>query len=420
MTAKEQCAKFRGVAFMVLRPVSKLDAERWGIARLNELNIKTHILDLTHLLNNEGAIQKTLAAVDNPYKSNNLEVVKSYVQLDSLIKKLSKNTLFIDYIHGVSPITMKTARVFRILQKNKAVYGFISDGALPTGSIVESSNKLGLIGYLAIASIKNPLRLINYGIKEIIKILVNNRYLFPAPNIIFGGNSPILHRYMAERSLDKKILVPINSFDYSVYSEYINSVDSSHLNPNGTCVFLDEALTHHSDFDILGIKPADGGVYYREMNRLFDHIEGKTGLRVVVAAHPRSNYDFFSSVFDGREVIKSCTIDLVAKSSMVIMHMSTSVSFAILFNKPIVVAKIPGANSEGGLNAQVEIMAESIGASLLDIEEDLSTFNPCLIEINQNKYKDYLEKYLLNRNAKNNSTIDILASKVGTISFDHC
>lgn len=420
MAKKGQCTKFQGVAFMVLRPVSKLDAERWGIARLKELNIETHVLDLTHILNHEGAAQKILAAVDNPYENNNVEVVKSYAQLDSLIKKLSKNTLFIDYIHGVSPITMKTARVFRALKKNKAVYGFISDGALPVGSIVKSSNKLGSIRSLAITAIKKPSRLINFTIKEIIKILVKRRYLFPAPNIIFGGNSPILNKYMEERSLDKKILVPINSFDYSIYSEYLNSIDSSHLKLNGTCVFLDEALTHHSDFAILGIKPADGGVYYREMNRLFDHVEEKTGLKVVVAAHPRSNYDYFPSVFDGREVIKGCTIDLVAKSSMVIMHMSTAVSFAILFNKPIVVTKIPGANSEGGLNAQVKTMAESIGVSMLDIEEDLSTFNPCAIEINQNKYKDYLEKYLLNRNAENNLTWNILASRIGEISFDRC
>lgn len=404
---------------MVLRPASKFDAERWGIARLNELNIETHVLDLTRILNNEGVAQKILEAIDNPFENKNVTVVKSYEQLDSLIKKLSKSTLFIDYIHGVSPITMKTARVFRALQKNKAVYGFISDGALPVGSKIDDSNKLGSISSLAINVIRKPRRLINFIINKIIKILVKKRCLFPAPHIILGGKSPILDKYMAERSLDKKILIPINSFDYSIYSEYLNSVGHKPPNLNGTCVFLDEALTHHSDFAILGIEPADEKVYYREMSRLFRHVEQKTGLKVVVAAHPRSNYDCIPNLFDGREVIKGRTIDLVAKSSMVIMHMSTSVSYAILFNKPIIVTKIPGANSEGSLNAQVKVMAESIGASLLDIEGDLSTFNPLLTEINQHKYRDYLEKYLLDRNAENNSTWNILASKIGSISVDH-
>lgn len=421
MQPKKRSSQIQKIVFLVLRPVTKFDIERWGVSHLNRLNIETIVLDLTHLLNNKEVAHKISNGINDPIESESIKIVNSYRQLDSLISGLSKDSLFVDYIHGLSPITIKTARLFRALKKNKAIYGFISDGALPVGGVASSEKLASLrgMGSLIRAIIKDPKRLFNFLINNFIKILARWRLLFPVPQVIFGGNSPILHRFMRERNLNKKILVPINSYDYSVYSEYLKSLDYKSCHTNGTCVFLDEALTHHSDFDILGIKTADEAIYYKAMNLLFRRIEETAGLRVVIAAHPRSSYQDIKNVFDGREIIKGATVDLVAKSDIVVMHMSTSVSYAILFNKPIIAIKIPGLGLDSFLNKQTQIMAKVTGAQLLNIEKDLSSFFPLAVKINVTKYQDYLEKYLLNRNAGSDSTWNIMASKINSISVVH-
>ena len=420
MKSKKTPSKIDSVAFLVLRPVSQLEFDRWGIEYLNRLNINTFILDLTYLLNNEDAACEVVKSVDKPIQNKNLYVVRSYEQLECLIKKLRQDTLFIDYISAVSPITIKTARVFRVLKKCKAAYGFISDGALPVGTteVLSNLSSIRRTSYLIKESFKNPKRLINFLTNQIIKVLVRYRLVFPVPRVIFGGNSPVLERFIIDRALPKNIVVPINSHDFSVYKEYLDRVDGVPADSSGTCVFLDEALTHHSDFAILGIESANAEIYYRDMNSLFSRIERETKLEVVIAAHPRSRYDEGLNPFDGRKIIKGRTVDLVAESQLVVMHMSTSVSYAILFEKPVIVVRIPGVSQDSVLNIQVKTMAESIGSIEIDFGEYISKNIPATRDIDKNKYEEYKERYLVNKNAENYSTSNIVASKIQEIDVE--
>ena len=68
--------------------------------------------------------------------------------------------------------------------------------------------------------------------------------------------------------------------------------------------------------------------------KFFDYIEHKFHVRIIIAAHPKSNYDAKSDYYQGRTIIKGDTARLVKDSSFVIASQSTAINLAILFNKP--------------------------------------------------------------------------------------
>ncbi|MBE7411800.1 MAG: hypothetical protein HS129_07020 [Leptospiraceae bacterium] len=97
-------------------------------------------------------------------------------------------------------------------------------------------------------------------------------------------------------------------------------------------VFLDSGMVNHLyDPDIYKMVPQ---VYYNKMNSVFRIIE-KSGLRVIIASHPTIDYN--KSIFEDREIIKFNTAQLVKYCEFVIVHQSTSHSYAILFKKPIII-----------------------------------------------------------------------------------
>ena len=54
-------------------------------------------------------------------------------------------------------------------------------------------------------------------------------------------------------------------------------------------------------------------------------------------AHPRSNYEKHPELFKKYKIIKGKTIDLVKNSKLVLMHCSTSVNYAVIYKKPIII-----------------------------------------------------------------------------------
>jgi hypothetical protein len=69
-------------------------------------------------------------------------------------------------------------------------------------------------------------------------------------------------------------------------------------------------------------------------DNVFELIEKTYSLEVIIASHPTSNYCI--NDFNGRKIFKGVTNELVKNSKLVLNTVSTSYSFAIFFNKPII------------------------------------------------------------------------------------
>lgn len=99
-------------------------------------------------------------------------------------------------------------------------------------------------------------------------------------------------------------------------------------------VFIDEYFPLHPDLLFFcKQKPGDAEHYRQVLNLFFKKVEEKYGLEIIVAAHPKSNYD--AGCFEGRKIIKGQTVQLVKDAEFVFMHSSAALSFIMMFDKPL-------------------------------------------------------------------------------------
>ena len=405
------------LVFLTRFRISDFEKEKWCFDYLESEGFEILVLDLSKLLNkrlrfdhfNSGRFPGNQAPRDTVEHQ-----VTSYHELDCLVRKLSRDTLFIDYLVGVSGVTLKEERVFRVLKKHKARFTFVLSGSLPLSSslAVSTSGALKVLQSKVLKAVTSPSKLVNYFAAKCILFFTNHQILYSLPVVVFGGESESLSSYIQKRNFDATKLVRINSFDYDASVLFLRKVGGKLPKPKNTCVFLDEAATHHPDFAILGTTASDPKTYYSSMNSFFDFIEENMGLDVVIAAHPRSRYESTSAVYGQRPVIKGKTVELVASAKLVVAHMSTSISYAVLFRKPTIFAKIPGQRASGHLNLMVETMATALGATPIDLKKDDLTTRLLLHQGKFEHYAEYEKRYIKTEGAAESMVWEIVAKTI--------
>ena len=136
------------------------------------------------------------------------------------------------------------------------------------------------------------------------------------------------------KNMKLKKIIYFHSNDYDNYLLFKNKLNFKH---NNYAVFLDENVPDHDDYQIANFKsPIDSEIYYKLMNNFFSEYEKKFNLNVLVAIHPKSNLEEMSKNFSNRKVFIGRTQELILNSKIVFTHCSTSRSYAILYNKPLV------------------------------------------------------------------------------------
>ena len=103
-------------------------------------------------------------------------------------------------------------------------------------------------------------------------------------------------------------------------------------------VYVDQNFPYHAELKEW-VKDLDveliADKHFKSLNNFFDVIERKYGCKVIIAAHPSSDYS--NNPFGGRTILYHATENLVANSFAVCMHSSNAISYVILYDKPILV-----------------------------------------------------------------------------------
>jgi len=192
---------------------------------------------------------------------------------------------------------------------------------------------------------------------------------------------------------DKYSLIKSHSLDFDKYlrseqqkqKKIKNTIESEFI------VFLDEAVTHHSDYDHSGTDPdCDEKFYYEEINNFFDQIEIEMGYEVVIAAHPKSEYKNKGDLFNNRKIIYGKTVELVSNSKLVLLHASTSVNFAIIYRKPLIYLTSLSYSSE--FRRKINLRASKL--NLTPITLPLNEKESINYSSNFEKYEDYFKSYI--------------------------
>lgn len=306
-------SRIKTIYLIVETPLRKRDYDRFGVAILTR-QFDVRVIDCTAWFN--PAYWEKYADVH--FEFPGYVSVSSWDEFVAQFKSGDNESIVIDYmlVRGGN---------------NNAVRSWLRSKKIPL--VVTITSVLPQFNYRGVARLRNfagRIRdgLIKVGYRLRMIVLPESPPAMLADMVILAGKAALIK---PRANAAKKLWA--HSFDYDLFLSYRELPAQR----SGYAVFLDQNLVSHPDLMITGMRQSTTAEeYFPVLNRFFDYFEQRSGLRVIIAAQPRAQYECFSDFFGGREVISGRTAELVRDSDMVFAHYSASISFPVLWEKPIV------------------------------------------------------------------------------------
>lgn len=399
------------------------DATRYGFDFMLAQGVELKVFDLSMLVSSRSDTGRKFL------HTNYIKKISSYLELETVVRQAANTAIFIDCINGLAGLRWQSRHIFRLFKKYNIQYFIVEIGSLPLQVTI---NRKQIINKLKKAlQIKKLFVFLQWKLgKSIVDWRARYFHHYQLPAKIFVGHTELLQSYLNRYNLTKDRIIPIHSFDYDRYLNYQNTqkhiipdegqvkLDEEQVLPNndkGICVFLDQALIQHSDFGkSIGFCPVTAQKYFPSINKFFDKLEKLTGLNIVIAVNPRTQYDKTPQIFGGRPLIKDKTLELVAQSSLVLVHNSTAVNFAVLFNKPILFLKTSEMLNAYGFTNLIDNMASALETKTVCIDHDDDVENAGLQDYTnwERNFSNYKYKYVMTKDLKNKTTWEIVLDEL--------
>jgi len=320
------------VVILVETPFSTRDYDRYGIDIFKQKNLPVEVWDFSPFL------RKSMYQLHKECEGEEIIECKIFLSLGialTAISDLDQDSAIISVIN-FNPSSMV---IYRTLSTQNLNYGLLSTNSIPPryqkgGVLKNFSNKIKKASTLQ--------RIFNAFFRRIpIKYLG----LRPANFIIAGGSRSLgnaANKYPKLIASTTKIIWT-HTMDFDIY---LKSREQPPVLDDNIAVFLDQYFPFHPDLRLRAEAfDLDADEYYQVLSNFFSGVEKELGLRVVIAAHPRSDYDNLPDYFGGREIIRGKTVELVRRSKLVLLHYSTAINFAVFYDKPILF--VSTRNTEG-------------------------------------------------------------------------
>lgn len=300
------------------------DYKRFGIEIFEKNGFKVEVWDITDILY---PLKKSLRKSDDSISyvqliefNNKKKLVEKIVSLnnqcfvicllnfdiDSLFIYRALNHAKIDYILNVCNVPPPAQKISDVNKTLSLLRGFSKTPFTFIQNFTKNITNILIVKFPPwMLSISSP------------KYLLLGGVLSYPRNSIFNASKPIW----------------AHTFDYDRYLEY-EEMDATR-NEENWAVFLDHGTPYHPDHLNKGTTPISPEAYYPGIVKFFEKIERETGLEVIIAAHPRWNFEEHPDYYDGRTIVSDHTVELVKKSKLVIAHNSTSLNYANIYRKPV-------------------------------------------------------------------------------------
>lgn len=168
---------------------------------------------------------------------------------------------------------------------------------------------------------------------------------------VLGGSA-------AARLLPKRHgkLVFACGFDFCEYEKH----GRGSLGGEKYALLIEENFSNNSDGALVGYSHVpDPRKYFDSLAAYLDEFRLVTGLPIKVLPHPKTDRAWLKKWLPDFEQVAGPSARAVAGAQVVLTHMSTAVSYAILGKKPIVLVHCEGVSAE--VHARIEAMAEALG-----------------------------------------------------------
>lgn len=310
--------------------------------------------------------------------------------------KSHNNTVYIVFM----TLCYQSLLCYHLLSKEKCMVVYCINGCLPSiktdkNGIKQVAGRLKLLG--SIRKIKSYLR------GRVVRLLAMSDYIAPVDYIL---STCSVANPNDNCKYDKNTrFVHFNSGDYQSYLNENKRTDR--IIKNDYIVFIDQNVPFHPDNKLIHAN-YDPSTYFEDMNRIFKNIEEKTGLKVVIAAHPSCSAKYIENdYFQGRQVFTGITSSLVHFSKGVISHDSTAISFPVSFMKPIifVVTDMMRASNENSF-LYCKRMSSLLNCPFIGFDNNFSI--PEKWSVDEDSYSQYKYLYLTNPDVANKDNWQII------------
>lgn len=300
------------VIFLVSHPFGQRDYDRYGIQTFKANGFDIRVWDLTPFL--FPVVHQSVTLTD-PIDWDKLTV---FQREEDFIAALDEHGAE-SFIFNTEVYNRNTFRIYRTISQRRIPYCV---SVLNPGPVLRD---VSARSYIRRFQQLTPKKLVSYVFKHIPPRCFKIR---AARMVLAVGSQCSIRR--PDVTSATQIVYGHNS-DYDIYLRLGRDGDAS----SRTAVFLDNYLPFHPDNLYSGHEsPVTPARYYSALTSLFDRFERASGMKVVVASHPRSNYEQRPGLFGDRQVVRGRTPELVKMTSLVMVTFSAAVNFPVLFRKP--------------------------------------------------------------------------------------
>ena len=364
------------VVFVGYQPLTKKIREDFYLQELVENNFGVEYWDLSEIF------FKT--------KSEDIYIdpmVVKFTTLKEFEKKIRLINIESTLFHLTITYEYRVTRLYRILSKYKCKTSFFGRGVQP----VFSKKKSGSIFFEIYSNLKDKISLVF--VKNVFAFFLKKFGIVNHYTLVFKSGFDGIKAVGVGNRIDNKKskIIEVNSFDFE---EFKIKKQNARIIQKKYCVYLDEYLPFHPDFELFNLPTVDQSIFYDKLNAFFTRIEFNFNIHVVIAAHPKASKYKEYNFFEGRDIFFNKSMELTRHAEFVLFHCSSSVNFAVLNNKTIL--SLNARIFEQFMPIQhgtINAFSEELGTKIIYFDENFDKTSQ-LLKPNRNKYKEYVYRYL--------------------------
>ncbi|HOW27032.1 MAG TPA: hypothetical protein PK876_00825 [Elusimicrobiota bacterium] len=358
-------------------PITQREYHQYGVDVFKARGYEVYCLDLSLLVS-----EVLMRTYDPPqrYAGKEMTTVSTWDQAAAFLKSRRDSLAIVTF-----GLNQATEPFYRLLKEEGMEYAQYAADATPLVSFwsrAVSTLRRWDVARWKDAFLYHKKRFLYHAIPPAALDLSSPRYL------LAGGRRYPLYGLRPD---SKTIIVRAHSMDYDRYLEQRRTGGSQKGRPYG--VFLDEYAPYHPEGGAEKEKQLDAQSYYRTLNVFFKYLEDSFGVSMVVAAHPRSRYDLSPDCFEGRRCELGRTVDLVADAEFVATHGSVAVSFAVLYEKPLLFVTSDDFN-RSRVGDMIRATAKIFRQKPINMDTAPSTSTVPVLEVHKPSYRSYKEDFI--------------------------
>jgi len=304
---------------------------------------------------------------------------------------------------------LESFKIYRALSKAKIPYAAYITSSSPTG--IGSSGEPLLW--------KLFLKLKRFKLKKLKELLYSPK-LAPllgirAPDMcILGGEKSLALNGAAVLVGNKTELLWTHAHDYDTYLDDLHNKEVEEniavfIEPPGPMHPWDELVDKAAGDDVLWTIEE----YYPSHCRFSDYVEHELKLKVVTAAHPKTNHTEYPEYFGKRHVIRNQLIPLIKKSRLVMTHESTALVLVAVERKPVLILTNVAFEKDTTCSRSLKVTAASFGKTPIDVDRlPYSIDWQSELLPDESIYSSYVQQYVKKEDSEKLNSWQILANRL--------